>query len=189
MTVLTNDALLAVADRAGVQTLPLALAVGPQQDSFEEWQRAQESAVATLIDDGLIDAHGEVDPELADVLFTLAHPEQELAARIYTGNGSRRVCVVRRAHMHAVAVRSGDDFDVRPVWTDGSAADLVRPVLAAMDACPPAEIPNFSVPAAELAEGGGGGPPGSAAPHPSHREGGRPSAPPPEGGGRRGGPP
>ncbi|ASF10070.1 ESX secretion-associated protein EspG [Nocardia brasiliensis] len=152
MTVLTNDALLAVADRAGVQTLPLALAVGPQQDSFEEWQRAQESAVATLIDDGLIDAHGEVDPELADVLFTLAHPEQELAARIYTGNGSRRVCVVRRAHMHAVAVRSGDDFDVRPVWTDGSAADLVRPVLAAMDACPPAEIPNFSVPAAELAE-------------------------------------
>lgn len=152
MTTLTNDALLAVADRIGVQTLPLALAVGPQQDSFEEWQRAQESAVAALVGAGLIDSEGEVDPELADVLFTLAHPEQELAARIYTGSESRRVCVVRRGHAHAVAVRSGDEFEVRAVWTDGSAADLVRPLLAAMDACSPAEIPHFSVPAAELAE-------------------------------------
>ncbi|QBS42969.1 ESX secretion-associated protein EspG [Nocardia sp. CS682] len=152
MTTLTNDALLAVADRIGVQTLPLALSVGPQQDSYEEWQRAQEHAVATLTDDGLIDAHGEVDAELALTLFTLALPEQELVARIYTEHGSRRVCVVRRGHTHAVAVRSGDDFDVRQVWTDGSATDLVRPLLAAMDPCPAADIPNFSVPAAELAE-------------------------------------
>ncbi|MFD6160186.1 ESX secretion-associated protein EspG [Nocardia sp. NPDC060256] len=152
MTTLTNDALLAVADRLGVQTLPLVLSVGPQQDSFEEWQQAQEQAVATLIGDGLIDAHGEVATELAETLFTLALPEHELVARIYTEDGSRRVCVVRRGDAHAVAVRSGDDFEVRQVWTDGSAADLVRPLLAAMDPCPPADIPQFSVPAAELAE-------------------------------------
>lgn len=152
MTTLSNDALLAVADRAGVQTLPLALSVGPQQDSFEEWQRAQEQAVAGLIGDGLIDADGEVAPDLAETLFTLALPEQELAARIFTEHGTRRVCVVRRGHAHALAVRTGDTFEVRQLWTDGSAADLVRPLLAAMDPCPPAEIPQFSVPAAELAE-------------------------------------
>ncbi|MEV0551538.1 ESX secretion-associated protein EspG [Nocardia salmonicida] len=151
MTTLTNDALLAVADRLGVQTLPLALEVGPQQDSYDAWRHAQEQAVAGLVDDGLIDADGEVDPDLAGAMFVLAQPDCELAARIYTEQGRRRVCVTRRGDAHAVAVRSGDSFEVTAIWCDGSTEELVRPLLSALGRREPAQVTGFSAPADELA--------------------------------------
>ncbi|GAB2688992.1 ESX secretion-associated protein EspG [Nocardia thraciensis] len=152
MTTLTNDALLAVADRLGVQTLPLALSVGPQQDSFEEFQRAHEEAVAGLIAGGVIDSHGEVDTELAQALFTLAQPEYELSVRVYSEQGTRRACLVRRGGTHAVAVRRGDSFEVRSVWVDGSGPALAAPLLAALGPCPAADVASVSAPAAELAD-------------------------------------
>ncbi|MFC9966135.1 ESX secretion-associated protein EspG [Nocardia ignorata] len=150
MTTLTNDALLAVADRLGVQTLPLTLRVGLQQDSYEQWRRAHEQAVADLRDSGLIDAEGEVDPGLADALFVLAQPDRELAVRIYAEDGTKRVCVVRRGGAHAIAVRTDDTFEVNSVWCDGSAEELARPVLAALGHREPAQFSGFSAPADEL---------------------------------------
>lgn len=152
MTTLTNDALLAVADRLGVQTLPLVLAVGPQQDSIDQWREAQEHAVAQLIDDGLIDADGEVDSELAGAFFVLAQPDCELVARIYTEDGSRRASLVRRGEAHAVAVRTGDSFELRSIWVDGTGDALVRPLLEVLGPCEPAQIAGFSVLAEELSE-------------------------------------
>ncbi|MEU2177750.1 ESX secretion-associated protein EspG [Nocardia sp. NPDC019219] len=152
MTSLTNDALLVVAERLGVQTLPLALAVGPQQDSIEEYRAARERATTALIGDGLLDAEGEVAAELAGALFVLAQPDRELVARIYTGDGARRFCLARRGEQHALAVRSGDSFEVHPIWADGSDVSLARPLLAALGPCDPAEVAGFSALAAELAD-------------------------------------
>ncbi|WP_280300527.1 ESX secretion-associated protein EspG [Nocardia abscessus] len=152
MTSLTNDALLVVTERLGVQTLPLALSVGPQQDSIEEYRAAQERAAAGLTGDGVLDAEGEVEPELAGALFVLAQPDCELVARIYTEDGSRRFCLARRAEQHALAVRSGDSFEVDSIWADGSEVSLARPLLAALGPCEPAEITGFSALAAELAD-------------------------------------
>ncbi|WP_255648527.1 ESX secretion-associated protein EspG [Nocardia australiensis] len=149
---MTNDGVLAVAERLGVQTLPLVLSVGPRQDSFEEWTAAQQRAVSVLVGSGVIDADGEVDPDLAVAMHTLAQPDVELVARIFTGSESIRVCLARRVERHALAVRTGDSFEIRPVWSDGSGAALVRPLLDLLGQGKPAEVVNFSAPASELSE-------------------------------------
>lgn len=152
MTTLTNDAVLAVAERLGVQTLPLVLAVGPQQESYEEWQAARDRAVAELTAAGIFDAEGDVEPEVAQALFALAQPDRELVARGFADERRLRVCLVRRGEMHALAVRDGDSFDIRPIWCDGSAAALAGPLLAALGPAEAAEITGFSAPAVELAQ-------------------------------------
>ncbi len=153
MTRLTNDDLLVLADRLGVQTLPLVLSAGPQQDSFDEWAAGQRRAMLSLAGAGVLDAYGEVELELATAFYTLAQPECELAARVFTGEpGRTRICLARRGENHALAVRTGDTFDIRPVWADDSGAAVLRPVLDALGPCPPAEVAAFSVPSAELAE-------------------------------------
>jgi hypothetical protein len=152
MTTMTNDGLLAVADRIGVQTLPLVLSVGPQQDSYEEWAAAQERAIATLVEDGVIDAHGEVDPDLAATLYTLAKPDRELVARVFGGPEQTRICLAGRGEQHALAVRTGDSFDVRSVWADGSGTVLMRALLDVLGPGSPAEVAPFSALSAELSE-------------------------------------
>jgi hypothetical protein len=149
MTTVTNDGLLAVSDLLGVQTLPLVLGVGPQQDSVEAWNAARHDAMAGLRSAGLVDNYDDVAPELADALRILAQPERELAARIYTESGVRQVCLARRGTQHALASRTGDAFEVRMTWADDDAVALARPVL---DACPPAAIPSVSAPVDELRE-------------------------------------
>jgi hypothetical protein len=151
MRSLTNDALLVVAEHLGVQTLPPVLATGPGQDRYDDFRAAREHATEGLRADGILDPHGEVDTELADALFTLARPECELVVRSYTADTTTRVCVARRATHHAVAVRSGDRYDIGTVWCDGSPAALTTPLLAVLGAGVPAAIPGFSAPSNELA--------------------------------------
>lgn len=151
MRTLTNDGLLAVAERLGVQTLPLVLAAGPRQDSYDEWCVARERAVAELITAEVFDAEGDVDPDLADALYVLAQPDRELVARCYGREHTLRVCVAGRGEQHAVAIRTGDSFDIGTIWCDGSPAALVRPLLDALGPGEPAAVGGFSAPAAELA--------------------------------------
>jgi hypothetical protein len=167
MTTLTNDGLFAVAERLGVQTLPLVLAVAPHHDSYDDWQAAQERAVTGLTDAGVFDSYGEVSSDLAQALFVLTQPERELVARIYRtphpavsnrpgGADDRadvvRVCLARRGEDHAIAVRTGDDFDLQTFWSDGSGESLARPLLGALGTCTAAEIPDFSVLSQDLGE-------------------------------------
>jgi hypothetical protein len=152
MATVTNDGLLAVSGLLGVQTLPLVLGVGPRQDSVDAWHAAQAAALAALRDSGLVDSYDEVEPDLATALYILAQPERELAVRIHSGSGVRRVCLARRAEGHAAATRTDDDFEVRTVWSDEGGAALARPLLDALDPCPPANAAAFSVPSAALRE-------------------------------------
>ncbi|WP_328409275.1 ESX secretion-associated protein EspG [Nocardia sp. NBC_00403] len=149
---MTNDGLLAVSGLLGVQTLPLVLGVGPQQDSAQAWTMAQQQALVGLRASGLVDSYDEVDPDLAVALHVLSQPERELVARIHTVDRPRRVCLARRGSQHAVATRIGDDFDVRTTWADEDGAALARPVLDALGTCPPAAIASFSAPSDELRE-------------------------------------
>ncbi|WP_054815791.1 ESX secretion-associated protein EspG [Nocardia arizonensis] len=151
MTTLTNEALLAVADRLGVQTLPLVLAAGPRQDTFEAWKAARDDAVARLEADGTFDGYGDVEPGLADALHTLTQPEAELSGRCYSADGVLRICLARRGVRHATAIRTGDSFDIAAPGIDGSDRELARLLLAALPACPPAEVAAASVAAEDLA--------------------------------------
>ncbi|MFI1462571.1 ESX secretion-associated protein EspG [Nocardia carnea] len=151
MTALTNDALLAVAERLGVQTLPLVLAAGPQQDSYEQWQAARARAVAELTTAGVFDAEGDVDPDTGQALFVLAQPDRELVARGFAEDRILRLCLARRGELHALAVREGDSFEVATIWCDGSAEALARPLITALGPAEAAEVAGFSAPADELA--------------------------------------
>ncbi|MCM6776095.1 ESX secretion-associated protein EspG [Nocardia sp. CDC159] len=158
MATLTNEGLFAVAERLRVQTLPLVLAVAPRHDSFSEWARAQEAAVAQLTESGVFDSYGEVEPDLALAMYALAQPDRELVARIFVrpkdseegATRSVRVCLVRRGEQHAVAVRTDDTFVIQPIWCDGSGTALARPMLAALGTCAPAEVESCTALADEL---------------------------------------
>ncbi|MFC9993674.1 ESX secretion-associated protein EspG [Nocardia sp. NPDC127526] len=152
MTTLTNDSVIALATQLGVQTLPLVLSVGPQQDSHHEWQQAQERARAELQAARILDAHGDADPDTAAALFALAQPDRELAARIFTGEGTVRVCIARRGEENVVATRRGDNLDIRTIWADGKGDSLARPILEALGHCAPAEVASFSALSSDLAE-------------------------------------
>ncbi|MFC9892425.1 ESX secretion-associated protein EspG [Nocardia sp. NPDC127579] len=152
MTTMTNDGLLAVSDLIGVQTLPLVLGVGPQQDTVEAWQAARDQAVAELRATGLVNVYDDVAADLTDALFILANPDRELAARIYTESGVRQVCVARKGVQHALATRVGDTFEVSTIWCDGSGRALARPVLDALGRAEAADIPSISAPVDELRE-------------------------------------
>ncbi|WP_330183363.1 ESX secretion-associated protein EspG [Nocardia sp. NBC_01503] len=152
MTTLTNDSVIALAAELGVQTLPLVLSVGPQQDSYTEWNLGQELARAELRTARILDSRGDVDPDTATALFVLAQPDCELAARIYTADGQVRVCLARRAENTVVAIRRGDSLDIRSIWTDGRGDSLARPILDALGAFPPAEVASFSALSTDLSE-------------------------------------
>ncbi|WP_043647726.1 ESX secretion-associated protein EspG [Nocardia thailandica] len=151
MTTLTNDALLAVADRLGVQTLPLVLAAGPRQDTIDAWRAARDRAVADLTAAGTFDGYGDVTGDLADALYTLTQPDAELSGRSYRADGTTRICVARRGTRHATAVRTGDEFEIATTGIDGSDRELARLLLGALPDCPPAEVAAASVAADDLA--------------------------------------
>ncbi len=144
MATLTNDAVLAVSELLGVQTLPLVLEVGPRQDSIGAFTAARAAALDGLRGIGLVDSYDDVEPDLAAALSILAQPERELAARVVTESGVRRVCVARRGIGHAVGVRIGDEIEVRTIWADEDGAALARPILDVLGHARPADIVSFS---------------------------------------------
>ncbi|WP_216911440.1 ESX secretion-associated protein EspG [Nocardia noduli] len=152
MATLTDEAVLAVCDLLGIQTMPLVLGIGPRQDSIEAFLAAREAAMADLRARGLVDAYDDVDAELTAALRILANPERELAARIVTADGPRRVCLARRGAAHAFAVRDGDEIDITTTWADDGGAALAQPFLAVLGVCAAADVPSFSGPADEFAD-------------------------------------
>ncbi|WP_405133474.1 ESX secretion-associated protein EspG [Nocardia sp. NBC_01388] len=152
MTTMTNDGLVALARQLGVQTLPLVLSVGPGQDSYHELSRAQERARNELIAGKVLDASGDVDPEVAGALHVLAQPDREIALRAATASGLVRLCIARRGESHVVAIRRGDDLDVHSIWVDGSGDSLARPILDALGTCASAQVAPFSALSARLSE-------------------------------------
>ncbi|NUS45404.1 MAG: ESX secretion-associated protein EspG [Mycobacteriaceae bacterium] len=152
MTAITGDSLLAVAGILGVQTFPAALAVAPKYDHIDAWRIAHDETMSELSAGGILDQYGDVADELAAALRILARPDRQLAVRIYAPDGVRRVCLARRGLDHALAVRTGDDFDVRLVWGGDDHAALARPILAALGAAEAADVPVFGAESAELRE-------------------------------------
>ena len=161
MTILTADEMVAATAALDIQTLPTVLALYPRHTDHRQLATVQRAAVSHLHERHVVDRDGEIrDDDLATALFALARPERELVARILLGDTVSgyttssdtmiRFCLVRRGLDHAVAVRTGDKLDVHTVWADEDPMTLVRPLLTVLGPCPPADIPAFSAPTAEL---------------------------------------
>ncbi|MEU7145826.1 ESX secretion-associated protein EspG [Nocardia sp. NPDC046473] len=151
MTTLTSDGFLAVADALGVQTFPTVLALHPSHRDHDRLDAARAGTVAELLDRGVLDAGGDVlDDELTAALRTLARPDRALIMRIRRDGKLIRLCLARRGLDHAVAVRTGDELEVRTVWGDEDPVALAAPLLATLGRCQPADIATLSAPTAEL---------------------------------------
>ncbi|NUS45880.1 MAG: ESX secretion-associated protein EspG [Mycobacteriaceae bacterium] len=149
MTTLTNDGVLVAAELLGVQTLPVVLSIGPQQDCAADMAAARAAAHSALVEAGVVDGYGDVAADLATAMRVLERPDQELAARVYSGPEVRRICLARRGSDGALAVRHGARIEVSVCRGDGAAA-LTRQVLDALKGENPAEIPTFSGPTDQL---------------------------------------
>lgn len=161
MTTLTTDGALAITAALRIQTLPTVLAVRPRHTDHGLLATAQLAAVSDLHDRGVLDRAGDVrDDDLTTALCALAQPDRQLIARILLGDTMSgyttsddtmiRFCLVRRGLDHALAIRRGDELDVRTVWADEDPVTLARPLLATLGPYPPADIPAISAPTAEL---------------------------------------
>ncbi|MEV6391260.1 ESX secretion-associated protein EspG [Nocardia xishanensis] len=153
MTSLTTDGALVVAEALGVQTLPSVLALRSRHIDHADAAVARSAAALDLRERGVLDHDGDVrDDELAAALLALARPERELVLRIRRGAALHRVCLVRRGLHHAVAIRVGDELDIRTVWGNEDPELLARPLLDALGPAQPADIPTFRAPTDELCE-------------------------------------
>lgn len=153
MTMLTNDGVLALAERLGIQTMPLVLAIAPQQPTYQEWTDAQREVLTELTGSGLIDGYGEVAPELAQAMHTLAQPDRELVARIHrAGSEPIRLCLARRADQHALAERIGDRIEIGTAWSDESGSALTTRLLRTLGPGEPADVAAFCALADDLAD-------------------------------------
>ncbi|WP_019931130.1 ESX secretion-associated protein EspG [Nocardia sp. BMG111209] len=151
MATLSTDGMLAVAAALGVQTFPTVLGVRSTHTSHADFAAARAAAVTDLSGRGILDRDGEVrDDELSAALFALARPERQLVARIKRADNLIRFCLARRGLDHAVAVRTGDDLEVRTVWAGDDPATLARPLLAVLGTAAAANVPAFSAPTEEL---------------------------------------
>ncbi|OBH39499.1 hypothetical protein A5692_07900 [Mycobacterium sp. E342] len=142
---LSDDELMVLASRAGVQTLPVVLGVRPRHGTASELAAATQAATAALIDRELLFDDAVAD-ELVGPLWALERPDRELAMRLVTPEGTARVTVVRRGKLWVWARRVGNVVALhlgtgRPVLTEA-----IKPLLHHLPAAPPADVAAFGAP-------------------------------------------
>jgi hypothetical protein len=153
MTIVTDELLLTAAEILRVSSLPVVLALEPRYESTVEAKAAQETGLRTLRERGLVDEYGDVADELASALATLGQPDRQLVARSFGQFGMRRVCLARLGGSHTLAVRDGDEVDVRDVWADDNPVTLARTLSEALGPrTPAADITTFRADAASASE-------------------------------------
>ncbi|QFS94598.1 ESX-1 secretion-associated protein EspG1 (plasmid) [Mycobacterium sp. THAF192] len=109
---LTMDGLLVLADRLSVTNdFPVALAIG--NNIFHLDLRAQVWAAVTekLTEQGIIDATGEIHPEIVDMIYTATRAERTLEGRwFHTADEGHmiRFAICRRDSEHLIMVRGGN---------------------------------------------------------------------------------
>lgn len=148
---LSEDELLAVADRLGVRDLPTVLTVRNRHTSVNARNMAREQAARNLLSRRLIVA-GDVHPELDAALQALHRPERELAMRLVTPDGTVRVSVARRGSLCVLARRCGAQVTLHTVGRDTGIHEVSSALLAELPASRPAETEPVGAPLLELAE-------------------------------------
>ncbi|MBE1551790.1 hypothetical protein GGC64_005877 [Mycobacterium sp. OAS707] len=155
----------------GVESMPVALQLKPyipsaHGDLIVETTAGRQPIARTaqyqsLVEAGVIDERGAVDPIVADWMTVLGRPEREVVLRIRRPDGpatetagptvAERVMVIcRHRRFLAMAARDGGDMVIGGVGeaeeTDKQIAHMCRMLLPAFGEHPPADIEGFNVP-------------------------------------------
>ncbi len=133
---------------------PIVLAVHPNVYRPDDQLVVDLAVLPGLVDAGLVDANGTVDPQVKQWLRALQAPAAEIAVRVFDGDAVLRGAVVRRDDLVAVAFRNDDQFTVQGFRTDREdfESTVVEPLWRVLGARDPADFESLTVDAGELAE-------------------------------------
>lgn len=165
---LSVDSALFIKRLMDIDSLPPVLALMNNVYYPEDQARVDDETVPLLIDAGLIDIHGVVDPTLASWMRVLARPDIEVTLRGMRADRMRRAVVARRGKTHVMALRRNDEVLIQEVWsTTNSLDDVVsRPIWTAVRESaevlepPPAAFESLTLPLEQVANLSASAPPG-----------------------------
>ncbi len=149
------DELLLLMRLADVSDLaPVVLAVHPNVYRPDDQLVVDLAVLPGLVDAGLVDGNGSVDPQVRQWLRALQDPATEVAIRVFDGDAVLRGAVVRREDLVVVALRNDEQFTVQGARTDREDFErsVVEPLWRVLGACEPADLESLTLDATELAE-------------------------------------
>ena len=148
---LSEDQLLVVAQRLGVNGLPTVRDVRPRHTTVDRRDAAFDVATRDLVARNLI-LDGTVDLELADLLHVLERPDRELAMRLVTPDGPARVSLVRRNRLCVLARRVGYDITLRVLGHDVDVREATSALVSELPQAPQADIQPIGAPLDAMSE-------------------------------------
>ncbi|TWS22431.1 ESX secretion-associated protein EspG [Tsukamurella sputi] len=133
---------------------PIVLAVHPNVYRPDDQLVVDLAVLPGLVEAGLVDANGSVDPQVKQWLRALQAPAAELAIRILDGDAMLRGAIVRRDETVVVAFRNDDQFTVQGFSTDREdfESTVVEPLWRVLGTKDPADLESLTLDASELTE-------------------------------------
>ncbi|OHT77317.1 ESX secretion-associated protein EspG [Mycobacteroides chelonae] len=142
---LTDDELQVIANRIGVQSLPVVLAIRPRHATYTALDTAFDAATARLSERGLI-VDGQVSPELIATVRLLQRPDRDLSMRLVTPDGISRVSVVRNGQRMALVRRIENEILLREISGHAEAPEAIQTLLAELPGAEAAQVDPVGAP-------------------------------------------
>ena len=157
---LSVDSALFIKRLMGIDSISPVLALMDNVYYPQDQAAVDDVTVPTLIDAGLIDINGNVDPALASWMMVLERPDIEVTLRALQEDRMRRAVVARRGDKHVMALRRNDEMAIQAVWSTTESLDDVvsTPIWSAMResdevlAPKPAEFEAVTLPLEQIAD-------------------------------------
>ena len=150
---LSVDGALFLMRLLGIDSLPTVLALMDNVYYAHDQRVVDDVTVPILVEHGLIDLEGRVEPTVEGWLRTLERPDIDVELRAMQGERMRRAVVARRGGDHVLAVRRDEELVIQGIWSQGNSLDdaLAGPLWAALRpspelaAPPPAEFETITI--------------------------------------------
>lgn len=157
---LSVDSALFIKRLMGIDSLPPVLALMDNVYYPEDQARVDDETVPLLVEAGLIDIDGVVDPTVASWMRVLERPDIEVTLRGMQEDRMRRAVVARQGETHVLALRRNDELTIQAVWSTTNSLDdvVATPIWAAMRetaevlAPAPAEFESVTLPLEQVTD-------------------------------------
>lgn len=157
---LSVDSALFIKRLMDLDSLPPVLALMNNVYYPQDQALVDDETVPLLVEAGLIDLDGNVEPTLASWMRVLERPDIEVTLRGMQEDRMRRAVVARQGETHVMALRRNDEVLIQAVWSTTKSLDDVvsTPIWSAMResadvlAPAPAEFESVTFPLDQVAE-------------------------------------
>lgn len=131
---LSVDGALFVKRLMGISVLPPVLALMDNVYYPDDQVLVDDHTVPLLIEAGLINLDGVVEPTLASYMRILARHDMSVTLRGMEEDRMRRAIIARHGDKHVMALRRNDEIVLQQVWSGSNALEdvVTQPLWAAM---------------------------------------------------------